>query len=1293
MENVRIAILNRSGQVQAFMDNMVPEALHYYNDTLHRYLTGNAYTFSFTVSAHHPDAAFLTTGGHLSFRRKEEDFFLNIITTDQTEDTVEVTCMGLVFELLFETLNPYNSTQAMGFMDYIKAFDFEFDTLRFGLNEVSDKRITHSWAGSDTVLARLYSLADVFDAEIQIQTHLNPDYTLNHLLLNVYRSRKAGGHGMGTDKTSTVLRKGKEITSMEKTSDISDICTAVRPLGNTSTTKVTTVTTLTKDQTGKVVKTVVKTTTTTPNTTEERTVTTQGAWVQTTISLTTKEGNTTKHSSSSHDNGQPKATIPAGATTSTEATKTETKENHTLDLSGFMATASDANGTYQTDGGQEILAPRARDRFPSTLPYPKRNYYICKVLQIATDSQEELWEKGLAHLKENCIPKLSYKVSGYEEAQLGDTFTLEDSDFEPKLYVQARIVEQKIHFYDPSQNESVFDNFTEVHSQISQSLESQMRALIAQQTGYSCTVSSDNGLFFKNNLGSTKLTAHVWKGEVDITDQFQIQWFKDGEKAGTDASVSIDAKDIKDKAVFRFQALDASGTIKGTYEVTVLNVIDGRTPVITSVRKYDTTLISADGKQIAEIKDGISQKLVSNVPEYYLSTSDKEPTGGEWSPAPNDFTADKYQWTRWMATYQDPDQVAYSDPTLDVTWKEAGEAVKTAGQASKDAQAAMTSATAASKAATDAQTQASDLVKSLDPLKQDIASAQKQAQDAADAVAAQKQDILSELDGKYVASTDLTKIQGELKEEIDANAKAIESKVSQTDYQKNNASVDAQLKSYTDTLTKAQTDLDSLKGSQADDAKNLANAQTALKDAQDRVTALENSKKATDEEVAAAKQAAADAQTQVTAAQKAVADTDAKITTAQKDLDTAKSDIASLSSRVTKAETSITENAKEVALKASSSDVSNALKSANSYTDSQLKVGLSEVQSQVKEVQDHVTDLRIGTRNLLKDSQSIPFYGSDTSTSVTLSGATCTVKASGHFDAYWHIDTRLTIPLAELYKKGETYTLSADYKASGLKGTGVEAYFDLRPGGNATAVQKDVSPTVPLQNQSDWTRISWQVTVDHTGGQTTGQSLFVLLYSGTDNLTGATIEFRNFKLERGNTPSDWTPAPEDTDQTIADVNTASQQARSDLEDEMSSNIAQMKDDILSEVSESTYTKDDTDQLIAKTETQFEQTNASFQMLFQQLQSTVDDNNTSANTQFQNISRYIRFTAEGIELGQSDKPLLLKIMDDRISFQQSGQEVAYLSDNRLVVTDANITDSLQLGTFLYAPRPDGSLDFR
>lgn len=76
-----------------------------------------------------------------------------------------------------------------------------------------------------------------------------------------------------------------------------------------------------------------------------------------------------------------------------------------------------------------------------------------------------------------------------------------------------------------------------------------------------------------------------------------------------------------------------------------------------------------------------------------------------------------------------------------------------------------------------------------------------------------------------------------------------------------------------------------------------------------------------------------------------------------------------------------------------------------------------------------------------------------------------------------------------------------------------------------------------------------------------------------------------------------------------------------------------------------------------------------------------------------IETNIRFTAEGIEIGKTTNPVSVKILPDRVSFSEGGQEVAYFSNNKLYVTDIHVLTSLRIGDFAFFPRSSGNLSFR
>lgn len=191
---MRIAILDKNDAVLAFMDNSLPGAMHFYDDVLHNYLEGTASSFEFSTVPHE-DSEYLIEGNHLSFRHGKRDYYFNIISVERSEFVVTVTAYALVFDLLNEQIGPYSAQSAMSFAEYLNVFGLA-DVLTIGLNEVSTKRITHEWTGTDTALKRLYSLAEIFGAELEFASKLNENFTLHGIVLDIYSKHTSTNQGM-----------------------------------------------------------------------------------------------------------------------------------------------------------------------------------------------------------------------------------------------------------------------------------------------------------------------------------------------------------------------------------------------------------------------------------------------------------------------------------------------------------------------------------------------------------------------------------------------------------------------------------------------------------------------------------------------------------------------------------------------------------------------------------------------------------------------------------------------------------------------------------------------------------------------------------------------------------------------------------------------------------------------------------------------------------------------------------------------------------------------------------------
>lgn len=149
----------------------------------------------------------------------------------------------------------------------------------------------------------------------------------------------------------------------------------------------------------------------------------------------------------------------------------------------------------------------------------------------------------------------------------------------------------------------------------------------------------------------------------------------------------------------------------------------------------------------------------------------------------------------------------------------------------------------------------------------------------------------------------------------------------------------------------------------------------------------------------------------------------------------------------------------------------------------------------------------------------------------------------------------------------------------------------------------------------------------------------------------------------------------------------------ETETKLSAQILATSESITQTVMEEVYLKEDTDALIESVSTQVKQTAEDVEIRFTEFSQDIEAVAAGTDAQFEEISKYIRFIDGNIVLGEEGNALTLRIENDRISFLDAGLEVAYFSNNKLYVTDAEFLHSLQLGNFAFIPRDNGNLSFK
>lgn len=188
------------------------------------------------------------------------------------------------------------------------------------------------------------------------------------------------------------------------------------------------------------------------------------------------------------------------------------------------------------------------------------------------------------------------------------------------------------------------------------------------------------------------------------------------------------------------------------------------------------------------------------------------------------------------------------------------------------------------------------------------------------------------------------------------------------------------------------------------------------------------------------------------------------------------------------------------------------------------------------------------------------------------------------------------------------------------------------------------------------------------------------VYYGSIYQEGDILYVSSPKIELGNKATDWTPAPEDIDSNIEDT-------RNDL----STSIDAVNDNLENTVNDFDNKLDEAITTIQTTmETQFSQTNESFEMTFAEIIESITNIDGTVNANYAELVKYIRFVDGTIILGEADNPLQLVLSNDRMSFLQNGEEIAYISDNKLYIYDGEFLNSLTLNRWAFIIEQDGGL---
>ena len=339
--------------------------------------------------------------------------------------------------------------------------------------------------------------------------------------------------------------------------------------------------------------------------------------------------------------------------------------------------------------------------------------------------------------------------------------------------------------------------------------------------------------------------------------------------------------------------------------------------------------------------------------------------------------------------------------------------------------------------------------------------------------------------------------------------------------------------------------------------------------------------------------------------------------------------------------------------------------------------------------QDSIDKIELGGRNLLLNSSFSNDYEKWSNSGheiVTEDGMAC-----GHIAGVLTTTKNVSQSIFAKIKDdnlNQLYTISADIKlvnyVAGTTNPYVALYVSGQYDNNGTpaflgatyvgGTIKGANSNLPPFNNQGWVRVTYIF-------RFAKKPLNMIFYVYSRDWEGD-LYYKNIKLERGNKASDWTPAPEDTEESISD---SAQNVRTYAE----SLVSQKADEI--ELSISTVTGTLTTD-IQDTKDSLANTNETLSGSLETLSQRVSDQEDALLDYKHETSTYFRFNASGLNIGKQEdgdeSPYSINLDNEKMAFLQNGTEIAYVQYNKMHINAIEAMDRLSVG----AAADGGYFDF-
>lgn len=327
---------------------------------------------------------------------------------------------------------------------------------------------------------------------------------------------------------------------------------------------------------------------------------------------------------------------------------------------------------------------------------------------------------------------------------------------------------------------------------------------------------------------------------------------------------------------------------------------------------------------------------------------------------------------------------------------------------------------------------------------------------------------------------------------------------------------------------------------------------------------------------------------------------------------------------------------------------------AKAYADGKVTAeeqrAIQDAKDRLAEAKRYVDDVEIGGRNLAHSGNIRYLYGTLSSNS------TKNIIGKG----LWFID------IQPGFLPNTTYTIS-NKKIINEGSRGENLYVIIYNNEITKSVQ-----TIGSFNSGNKTTFTTTSSVKDTDR--------LLIYVSDGNVSGY-FEIQEFKLEKGNKATDWTPAPEDIQSSI------DSKADSEATEQALNEATALLQTLQQEVRAAALDGELKDFIARYNEEQKaldEDKKESNKRLQEALNSvSLLTNNMGEMSETWNfVDRYIKNTKEGIVVGNYEEGSYILIKEDRLSFFSNNEEVAFIAQNLMEISRGAFVEQIQISQYIF-----------